>query len=720
MIEKIGHYSIENPGTIYDEESMTALQLAGRTAAKVNECIDQVNTNTENLPGQVTRAVQSHIDNGAFDEQIDQYAGEMEEQVANVDRKHDTNLANSVATLNKRIDNIVAHPGNGTVPTEVADARSDGMGNSHGSLRTAIQEQNKQMTNVQNGFVYLGGNACADITLNPDGSLTVVSNGRWAYRGSFGTFQFNWPEVGVNIADKMETLVMDNDTVYNVAITIPSYHTLVLNLRDKLLYLRNHAVCDAYDMVLVQNSYANPVRGTIVEEWMLRNILANAKNAYTVRGAYMYGGDGFKMEFRKDEETPALDVTMYGRPSVCYGSNDVYLATFDGDAIESIKDNVSYPRGEDNHIVATIKIPGWNSLVFNHIDKRWHFRWRANLQEGDILALATGYCQPLCGTLLEEWSAKKNQEFEQYLGSESIGYNPPEAVTRFAELMNGVDTTEKFMWFTDPHLCEGSEWQAEFETYKKQLKACYDATPTTFAVCGGDWLGNSDTKTEACFKLGFIGGQMRSAFGGKFYPVVGNHDTNYQGVKVEGADYATGRLEVSTLRNVWNTPTYYTFDGDNTRFFVFDSEIDWDLTLSLYKTEQLFWFAEQLKNNPAENMGAFIHIYYSLDEVNGTGNHTGEMGKKITEIAEAYNNRGSITFSGTTFDYSGATGKFRFVFAGHNHGDGITTENGIPVILTTKTREGGVPTFELCLVDYDNDKLHLCRVGSGESRTVDI
>lgn len=43
LINKIKHYAITNPATVYDEDATTALDLAARTAAKVNECIDVVN-----------------------------------------------------------------------------------------------------------------------------------------------------------------------------------------------------------------------------------------------------------------------------------------------------------------------------------------------------------------------------------------------------------------------------------------------------------------------------------------------------------------------------------------------------------------------------------------------------------------------------------------------------------------------------------------------------
>lgn len=43
MINPVKHYSIENPATVYDEESLTVLQLCARLGAKVNECIARIN-----------------------------------------------------------------------------------------------------------------------------------------------------------------------------------------------------------------------------------------------------------------------------------------------------------------------------------------------------------------------------------------------------------------------------------------------------------------------------------------------------------------------------------------------------------------------------------------------------------------------------------------------------------------------------------------------------
>ena len=47
MIEKMSpHYAFENPASTYDEEAMTALELAGRQGAKINELIPCIGLKT--------------------------------------------------------------------------------------------------------------------------------------------------------------------------------------------------------------------------------------------------------------------------------------------------------------------------------------------------------------------------------------------------------------------------------------------------------------------------------------------------------------------------------------------------------------------------------------------------------------------------------------------------------------------------------------------------
>ena len=150
-LKPINHYSIENPASVYDEEAMTALELAGRTSAKVNEAVKAFNEletetnahleeqdqeistrletqdnritkmNNEEMPARVKSEVQYHIDEGDFDKAIDEYAGLLED----------------------RLDNLLGQvtKGSTSMDAEIIDARTDITGKTHGSLGTAIRDQ---------------------------------------------------------------------------------------------------------------------------------------------------------------------------------------------------------------------------------------------------------------------------------------------------------------------------------------------------------------------------------------------------------------------------------------------------------------------------------------------------------------------------------------------------------------------------------------------------
>lgn len=95
-VKPLNHYSMTNPASVYDEEALTALELAGRTAAKVNEAVEAFNeleTETKDrltaqeekqIPKTVASEVKAHIDNGDFDNAINEYVGNLETRVNNL------------------------------------------------------------------------------------------------------------------------------------------------------------------------------------------------------------------------------------------------------------------------------------------------------------------------------------------------------------------------------------------------------------------------------------------------------------------------------------------------------------------------------------------------------------------------------------------------------------------------------------------------------------
>lgn len=142
MVDKLNmHYSMQNVASIYDEEALTALELAGRTTAKVNECVEQVNA----IPEKVAADVQAHIEGGDFDKQIDVYAGKVAEGFQKEMDAFQT-------TTEKRIDNLLGGvtEGTSTFDAEIIDARLGENGTTYQNLGQAIRTQMGRTLALQN------------------------------------------------------------------------------------------------------------------------------------------------------------------------------------------------------------------------------------------------------------------------------------------------------------------------------------------------------------------------------------------------------------------------------------------------------------------------------------------------------------------------------------------------------------------------------------------
>lgn len=115
MIEKMNlHYSFTNPASLHDEEALTALELAGRQGAKINEVVEAQNNldkttgerlnqqdktidnrmdaqdaaieniRTKTVPNEVKKEVNAHINNGTFADEINTYMGDLKAQMENL------------------------------------------------------------------------------------------------------------------------------------------------------------------------------------------------------------------------------------------------------------------------------------------------------------------------------------------------------------------------------------------------------------------------------------------------------------------------------------------------------------------------------------------------------------------------------------------------------------------------------------------------------------
>ena len=174
---------------------------------------------------------------------------------------------------------------------------------------------------------------------------------------------------------------------------------------------------------------------------------------------------------------------------------------------------------------------------------------------------------------------------------------------------------EKFLFFTDPHLLIGNDYSM-FENVLLLLKQHVEKLHVPYVICGGDWLGNGDSEEDAIKKLGYIQKYTSKLFD-RYYHVLGNHDTNYQGVDRYG-NKNSGRLNNQTLVKLLFEKygaSYYAFDGEETRFYALDCGIDWDYNLlTKERCEQIHWFAKSLYEDDVKNAAVLMHIYFICGE----------------------------------------------------------------------------------------------------------
>lgn len=296
------------------------------------------------------------------------------------------------------------------------------------------------------------------------------------------------------------------------------------------------------------------------------------------------------------------------------------------------------------------------------------------------------------------------------------------ATQSFASLFaNITGYAESFLFFADPHLCGAKDVTDRFVPWIDQIAAVYNHTPTSLCICAGDWLNNSNTRANACWMLGLIDGAMKSRFN-RYINVLGNHDTNYQGYEYIQTGYedktydrnecAKCQLSTSTIRSLWYRQqgnAFFAVDGDCTRFYVFDSGLDWYTEMTEYRWRQVHWFAQSLLTESPERAAVLMHIA------------TDPFAKCALSIASAYNRRISVTVNDAVYDFRDSTGKVGFALGGHEHYDYSFVQHGIPVVLTANLKgTDGQPRFDLALVDWEANKIHLIRVGEGKDRTIDL
>lgn len=174
MIDKLNeHYSFTASPSVFDEEALTALELVARTAAKVNEVIDDQNELQENTAEKI--AAQNETLQNAVDVVI---PAEVKQEI---DRllaagEFDKAIALYLNDLNARVDNLLGSvtSGSTTMDAEVIDIRVDTYGVTHENAGNAVRHQaaalDKKVTELGKG----AGVYTIPLEWHPVGNTAIV------------------------------------------------------------------------------------------------------------------------------------------------------------------------------------------------------------------------------------------------------------------------------------------------------------------------------------------------------------------------------------------------------------------------------------------------------------------------------------------------------------------------------------------------------------------
>ena len=441
-----------------------------------------------------------------------------------------------------------------------------------------------------------------------------------------------------------------------------------------------------------------------------------------------------------------IDITSAGSGSIAVSFSGKLCFKLKGDnggakTWESISTNLTESQITIDGNSAIITIPNYRWLVYNTDDKQLYLRNNNGsgnyaIQRNDIVLLYNAYNQPVHGILHERWLDQKARSIEGETDT-------LETMAIMAEIFQNTNPIDCFLYFTDPHLKENAVKETQYKAWMNKLRDYAHQLPVNFTVCGGDWIGNSDTPADAITKLAEAYGTMKKNFN-NFHLIMGNHDTNYQGISEEEkaaheadpsytAVRGTGKLDQQINNNLWykGGKSYYTFDTPNARYIILDTGLEFDnfstSSNHAYYLDEADWLAETLQSNTKEHIVLLQHIIYS----SWAQQTVAVIADGFTKIANAYNTATASTAATATI--TGPSGNVTYTFntapaghvdlciAGHSHQDGTATINNIPCVVRTSMRYNGSSAttkqiFDIVTIDFTDKLAQFTRVGErGES-----
>lgn len=285
-----------------------------------------------------------------------------------------------------------------------------------------------------------------------------------------------------------------------------------------------------------------------------------------------------------------------------------------------------------------------------------------------------------------------------------------DALKRYAALFEGKKEEHGFIFFTDSHDMSGNFSEYDILMHMHFFRAIFENSPAKYILHGGDWINTGHTLEDAKYFISRMPNLVKTEISPKCYLAVGNHDLNGEGNQLNPERAMTEEQ----LAYLWygKDVGYYKIDENDTCCFVFDSG-NQQTTMTAYRWDQIDWFANALLTNTKTHLFGLIHIIY-INKDTGAEQTEPEFGRNVTLVADAFNQKTSITLNGVLYDFSNATGTFHFIVSGHYHNTQEHVYNNIPVIWSPNGLSA-----DCVYVDFENATLNTVRVSAESAVSAD-
>jgi len=323
------------------------------------------------------------------------------------------------------------------------------------------------------------------------------------------------------------------------------------------------------------------------------------------------------------------------------------------------------------------------------------------------------------------------QSFEGYTIPDYYFAQLIEKEKKIKECLSKTEVFSTFIFFTDAH------WETNYKHSPEIIRHIIQNTGISRVLFGGDAIVGNENKNKA-LKTGC---QFNESFSfiSDFYPVFGNHDSNRipANISIPDSLFTSEEIIHYLFRNINNSYNicyggdYYYYVDDlehKTRYVCVDTGA---YGISIAQANHIY---EAFINTPAGwHIIINAHIIFNATDGNDINSlYLLECTKSLIQLVDSYNRRQKCLFyNSVEYDCSNAKGHIELIVGGHLHRDVVRkTSGGVPIIIAdcdgsytysiVGSKEGTIneQCVTVVVLDYNNDLIHLVRIGRGDDMDV--